>query len=86
MTVDRAAGTATVPAGLTYAQVALALEPHGVALHSLASLPHISVGGSNATATHGSGDANGNLDSNLVRRTRRPRHPTGRENLDPPAR
>src|SRR4029077_12564073 len=33
----------------------------GVALHNLASLPHISVGGSIATATHGSGAGNGNL-------------------------
>jgi alditol oxidase len=32
-----------------------------VALHNLPSLPHIAVGGSIATATHGSGDANGNL-------------------------
>jgi xylitol oxidase len=54
-------GTATFGAGLTYAEVARALEPEGVALHNLASLPHISVGGSIATATHGSGDRNGNL-------------------------
>jgi xylitol oxidase len=32
-----------------------------VALHNLASLPHISVAGAVATATHGSGDTNGNL-------------------------
>ena len=32
-----------------------------MALHNLASLPHISVAGAVATATHGSGDANGNL-------------------------
>ena len=32
-----------------------------MALHNMASLPHISVGGAVATATHGSGDANGNL-------------------------
>lgn len=44
-----------------YGELALALEPHGLALHNLASLPHISVGGAVATATHGSGDANGNL-------------------------
>ena len=33
----------------------------GYALPSLASLPHLSVAGACATATHGSGDANGNL-------------------------
>jgi xylitol oxidase len=32
-----------------------------MALHNLASLPHISIAGAIATATHGSGDANGNL-------------------------
>jgi alditol oxidase len=37
------------------------LGAEGVALHNLASLPHISVAGAVATATHGSGDANGNL-------------------------
>ena len=31
------------------------------ALHNLASLPHISVAGAVATATHGSGNTNGNL-------------------------
>ena len=30
-------------------------------MHNLASLPHISIAGAVATATHGSGDANGNL-------------------------
>jgi xylitol oxidase len=59
--VDRAAGTATVGAATTYAELAAALAPHGLALANLASLPHISVGGAIATATHGSGDANGNL-------------------------
>jgi xylitol oxidase len=59
--VDHDAGTAAVAAGLTYAQVADALRPAGVALHNMASLPHISVGGAIATATHGSGDRSGNL-------------------------
>src|SRR3954468_6019957 len=48
-------------AGLTYAELARELDRHGLALHNLASLPHISVAGAIATATHGSGDANGNL-------------------------
>jgi alditol oxidase len=46
-------------AGLTYGDLAVALD--GLALHNLASLPQISVGGAIATATHGSGDRNGNL-------------------------
>ena len=35
-------------------------------MHNLASLPHISVGGSITTATHGSGIKNGNLSSAVV--------------------
>ena len=56
---DRAAGTVTVSGGLTYGELAIALD--GLALHNLASLPHISVAGAIATATHGSGDRSGNL-------------------------
>jgi alditol oxidase len=59
--VDRAAGTVTCNAALKYGELATALAPQGVALHNLASLPHISIAGAVATATHGSGDANGNL-------------------------
>ena len=59
--LDRAAGTVSFGAGLTYGELAVALDAEGMALHNLASLPHISVAGAVATATHGSGDANGNL-------------------------
>jgi xylitol oxidase len=59
--VDHAAGTVSFSAGLTYGKLAEALKPAGCALANLASLPHISVGGAVATATHGSGDSNGNL-------------------------
>ena len=59
--VDRAAQTVTCSAWLKYGELAEALAAHGVALHNLASLPHISIAGAIATATHGSGDANGNL-------------------------
>ena len=59
--VDRGAGTVSLPAGLRYGELAEALRAEGVALANLASLPHISVAGAVATATHGSGDANGNL-------------------------
>src|SRR5690349_7353626 len=60
-TVVSGDGVVTVGAGLTYAAVAGALAERGLALHNLASLPHISVGGAIATATHGSGVGNGNL-------------------------
>ena len=53
--------TVTVPATLTYSQLAERLREEGLALRNLASLPHISVGGAIATATHGSGNRKGNL-------------------------
>lgn len=53
--------TVSVGGGVTYGDLALAIEREGFALHNMASLPHISVAGAVATATHGSGDANGNL-------------------------
>ena len=59
--VDRRGPTVTCSAWLKYGELAEALAAHGVALHNLASLPHISIAGAIATATHGSGDANGNL-------------------------
>lgn len=59
--VDHAAGTVSFNAGLKYGELVDTLGAEGLALHNLASLPHISVAGAVATATHGSGDANGNL-------------------------
>jgi xylitol oxidase len=59
--VDLQRMTATISAGLRYGDIVPALHAAGVALHNLASLPHISVAGAVATGTHGSGDANGNL-------------------------
>ena len=59
--VDRAARTVSCSGAMRYGALAEALEPEGLALRNLASLPHISVAGAVATATHGSGDANGNL-------------------------
>ena len=58
---DAAGSAVTVSAGLTYAEVATALQEAGRALPNLASLPHISVAGACATGTHGSGDAVGIL-------------------------
>jgi xylitol oxidase len=59
--VDRDAGTVSFGAALRYGELAETLHEEGVALRNLASLPHISVAGAIATATHGSGDRNGNL-------------------------
>jgi xylitol oxidase len=59
--VDEAARTASFTAGLSYGELAGALSAEAMALANLASLPHISIAGAVATATHGSGDRNGNL-------------------------
>src|SRR3954462_2600809 len=59
--LDAAARSVTVQAGMTYGQLCPYLHEHGFALHNLASLPHISIAGACATATHGSGVHNGNL-------------------------
>jgi xylitol oxidase len=59
--IDRAAGTVTCSGAVRYGELARALDAEGLALHNLASLPHISVAGAIATATHGSGVASGNL-------------------------
>jgi xylitol oxidase len=61
ITFDRAASQVTVEAGVRYGELAAWLDAQGYALHNLASLPHISVAGACATATHGSGLHNGNL-------------------------
>ncbi|WP_031528230.1 D-arabinono-1,4-lactone oxidase [Dyadobacter crusticola] len=53
--------TVTVNGGLKYGELAPLLHQKGFALHNLASLPHISVAGACATATHGSGEKHGNL-------------------------
>jgi xylitol oxidase len=58
---DSATGTVTVSAGLRYGELAAELNRIGRALPNLGSLPHISVAGSCATGTHGSGDSNGGL-------------------------
>jgi xylitol oxidase len=55
--------SARVAAGLRLAEIATRLDAEGLALHNLPSLPHITVAGAVATATHGSGDANGSLAS-----------------------
>ena len=59
--LDPEALTVTVGAGITYGKLSPLLHSKGFALHNLASLPHISVAGACSTATHGSGEKNGNL-------------------------
>ncbi|MFB8771835.1 FAD-binding protein [Streptomyces broussonetiae] len=59
--VDTAARTVRVAGGVRYAELARAVHAHGLALPNMASLPHISVAGSVATGTHGSGVGNGPL-------------------------
>ena len=53
--------TVSVGGAVRYGELAEVLESEGLALHNLASLPHISIAGAVATATHGSGEHNGNL-------------------------
>jgi alditol oxidase len=58
---DHSQGTVSFGAGTSYGELVEAMKSEGVALHNLASLPHISVAGAVMTATHGSGAGNGNL-------------------------
>ena len=66
MTLDAAAQTVTLGAGITYGRLAPWLDIQGFAVHNLASLPHISVVGACATGTHGSGIDNGSLATAVV--------------------
>lgn len=63
VTVDAHAMTVTAGAGMRYGELGAELQSQGYALANLASLPHISVAGAISTATHGSGNAIGNLAS-----------------------
>ncbi|MEV6599654.1 D-arabinono-1,4-lactone oxidase [Actinoplanes sp. NPDC051346] len=56
---DRA--SVRIDGGIRYGELAARLHAEGLALHNLASLPHISVAGAVATATHGSGTRHANL-------------------------
>ncbi|MER6067835.1 D-arabinono-1,4-lactone oxidase [Streptomyces sp. NPDC001817] len=61
--VDTAARTVRVSGWARYAELARTVHAHGLALPNMASLPHISVAGSLATGTHGSGVENAPLAS-----------------------
>jgi xylitol oxidase len=59
--IDTDRRVARVPAGMRYGEAAMALDSAGWAVHNMASLGHISVAGTIATGTHGSGDRNPTL-------------------------
>jgi xylitol oxidase len=61
LALNKELATITVEAGARYGDFAADLHEKGFALPNLASLPHITVVGACATATHGSGIGNGNL-------------------------
>ncbi|MGQ4400511.1 FAD-binding protein [Streptomyces hayashii] len=63
--VDTSARSVRVGGGVRYAELARRVHEHRLALANMASLPHISVAGSVATGTHGSGVANGPLASSV---------------------
>ena len=60
LSLDTSGHRVTVEGGIRYGELGPYLHERGYALHNMASLPHISVAGACATATHGSG-AVGNL-------------------------
>lgn len=66
VSLDKIANTVTIEAGMKYGELAPYLHQNGYALHNLASLPHITVAGSCATGTHGSGVQNGNLSTGIA--------------------
>ena len=59
--VDRDARTVSLCGSARYGDLVADLNRERLALANLASLPHIAVAGAVSTATHGSGDRNGNL-------------------------
>jgi alditol oxidase len=66
LSIDTVNRRVTVEGGIRYGELAVALHAEGWALANLASLPHISVAGAVATATHGSGSGLGNLATAVI--------------------
>ena len=64
--VDAERRQVTIDGGVTYGRLAPRVHEAGFALHNTASLPHITVAGACATATHGSGSRNGILASRVA--------------------
>jgi alditol oxidase len=63
--IDADRRIARVPAGIRYGELAARLDEQGWAVHNMASLGHISVAGTVATGTHGSGDRNRTLSASV---------------------
>lgn len=63
--LDPARGRVTIEGGVRYGELGQYLDERGWALPNLASLPHISVAGACATATHGSGVRNRSLSASV---------------------
>ena len=63
--IDSARATALVSGSSRYGDIAATLDAAGFAVPNLASLPHISVAGAVATATHGSGERHGCLSTSV---------------------
>ena len=61
VSIDTAGKQVTIEGGIRYSDLGPVLHDKGLDLHNLASLPHITVAGACATATHGSGTTVGNL-------------------------
>jgi xylitol oxidase len=59
--IDAGGRSVSFGGGIRYGELVERLNDEGLALHNMASLPHISVAGAVATATHGSGVGNRNL-------------------------
>jgi xylitol oxidase len=59
--LNKERSTVKVSGGVSYGALCRALEQSGMAIHNLASLPHISVAGAVQTGTHGSGVNNRSL-------------------------
>lgn len=59
--IDAARQKVRVSGGVSYGALCRTLEESGLAIHNLASLPHISVAGAIQTGTHGSGVNNQSL-------------------------
>ena len=66
LNIDPGMSSVTVEGGIRYGDLAPVLHQNGLALSNLASLPHISVAGAVATATHGSGSRTGNLATSVT--------------------
>jgi len=61
VSIDEEEETITIESGVRYGDFSPYIHQNGFAIHNLASLPHITVVGACTTATHGSGDGNGNM-------------------------